>query len=311
MPRNWHAIFETWQKPPSDTEQEKADNAARMIGDALRADSSLGGRDFTVYASGSYRNNTNVRLDSDVDTAVVFNEAWFCSYPEDERPNAELLGFVDAKYGLPQFRDDIEKALVKAFGRAGVTAGDKAFDVHENSYRLDADAAVFLQHRRYTGDQNASGGWLYWEGVEMRPRKDPSKRIINWHQQHYDQGVARNEATKRRFKRVTRILKRLRNEMLTEGDQAQKAAAEKAPSFLIECLVFNAPDDNFNRADHYYDDVKAVVATMWTRTKPGAEDVHSKLVEVSRMKYLFRSGQPWAVADAHEFLLQAWQYVGF
>lgn len=310
MARDWESVFTTWAKPPSDTEQEKADNAARMIREAVRADNKLAALAVDVYPSGSYRNKTNVRLDSDVDVAVVFKGAVYYEFDTD-KPTREMLGVRTAEYGLTHFRDDVERALVRAFGRNGVTAGDKAFDVHENTYRLDADVAVFLEHRRYTGRQDSEGRWHHFVGVEMRPRSDPAKRIINWHQQHYDSGVKRNDATQRRYKRMARILKRLRNEMVESGDASQQAIAKKMPSFLLECLAFSAGDECYNCDGTFYADVKAVIRDLWNRTKPEREQDYSKLVEVSGMKWLFRPTQPWSAEQAHEFLLRSWQYVGF
>jgi hypothetical protein len=310
MARDWDAVFATWARPPSDTEEEKANRAERMITEAVRASPALASRDFAVYASGSYRNNTNVRLDSDIDVAVVLKDAWYSQFPPNSLPNREFLGYVDATYGLPQFRDDVGRALIERFGAGGVTAGDKAFDIHANTVRLDADVAVFLEHRRFSGRQAPNGGWLYDIGVEMRPRSSPSTRIINWHQHQYDQGVARNEVTKRRFKRVTRILKRLRNEMVESNESAHAEAAKPMASFLIECIVFNAPDSCFNLSEEsFYPDVRAVITSLWNATKD--EATADKLVEVSRMKTLFRDGQSWTRAQVHRFLLNAWQNVGF
>src|SRR5690606_7574505 len=112
-------------------------------------------------------------------------------------------------YGLDAFRDEIGQALVQKFG-GDVTASSKTFDIAGNGGRLPADVTPFLVHRHYTGKRRPDGSWEYYEGVETRPRDDPSRRIINWHDDHYTNGVARNTATKRRFKRTTRILKRLR-----------------------------------------------------------------------------------------------------
>lgn len=310
MARDWDAVFATWSKPPSDTEDEKANRAERMITDAVRSSPALAERNFDVYASGSYRNNTNVRLDSDVDVAVVFRDAVYCRYPANGLPNRQLLGYTDAKFTYAQTRDDVGRALVEKFGHFGVTEGDKAFDVHANTVRLDADVGVFLEHRRFTGRQTPEGSWLYDRGVEMRSREKPDASIINWHQQHYEQGVARNDATKRRFKRVTRILKRLRNEMVEGLDFDRADAARPMASFLIECIVFNAPDSCFNLSeDSFYPDVRAVISAMWNATKDDASA--DKLVEVSRMKTLFRDGQSWTRDQVHRFLLHAWKHVGF
>lgn len=304
--RDWHATLRQWSKPPSQTEDQRASNAASMIRDAIRNAAAFKDRKIDVYASGSYRNNTNARTESDVDVAVVLADSFFHELPTGLSP--ETLGFTNSTYKFNDFRTDVETALKAKFGR-GVTVGDKAFDVHENSYRLDADVAVFFEHRRYTGKKNMAGGWHYLEGVEMRPRGNPSTRIVNWHQQHYDHGVAKNDETGRRFKRVVRILKRLRTEMVEEGNEKERNAASPIPSFLIECLVYNVPTEHFNQvSETYFDDTKAVVAWLWNRIH---NDEHADFKEVSEMKWLFRSGQAWTPTQAKEFLGGAWNYVGF
>jgi hypothetical protein len=300
MTQDWHSTFSTWAKPPGEDEEGKASNAANAINTAIRNYPALAARKFQVYASGSYRNNTNIQSESDIDVAVVFQDIVYNELPANGSLTLEMLGVTtSAKHSLAGSREDVGKALVQAFGPNGVTPGDKAFDVRETKTRLDADVAVFLEHRQYSGAKDANGAWTYHSGVEMRPRSDSDRRIINWHQQHYDQGVTRNTATKRRFKRVVRILKRLRDEMGAD-----------VPSFLIECLCFNAPDACFNKMEHtYYDDVAAVIAELWNAT--GKPELTSKLLEVSRMKWLFGSGNQWKPESAREFLQNAWQHVGF
>jgi len=180
--RDWNSLFKSWAKPPSDTEEEMASRAARMIRDAINEHAPFKTKSTSVYATGSYRNNTNTRLESDIDVAVVLHDCFFSQLPSNGPPTRSDLGFGDGgvEYGLSEFRSDVERALVAKFGRSGVSPGTKAFNIHENSVRLDADAAVFLAHRRYTGKKTPGGGWSYIEGVEMR---DGSKRIINWHEQ--------------------------------------------------------------------------------------------------------------------------------
>jgi len=76
MTRDWHSNFSTWAKPPSETEETKASNAARMINEAIRASAALSGKNVEVYATGSYRNNTNTRAESDIDVAKIRRESW-------------------------------------------------------------------------------------------------------------------------------------------------------------------------------------------------------------------------------------------
>ena len=305
MPRDWKALFTSWSKPASDTEEAKAARAARMIRQAIHEFEPLKTKHTSVYATGSYRNNTNTRLESDIDVAVVLHDSFFPDYPSGKRPQASDLGHTNASYGLSNFRTDVGRALASKFGASSVTSGTKAFDVQETSVRLDADVAVFLEHRQYTGKKNSDSTWHYLEGVEMRGSEN--RKIINWHEQHYNNGVAKNDRTGRRYKRVVRILKRLRDDMQEAGSTEARTAAD-VPSFFLECIAYNASDDCYQK-NHLYDDVQAVVAQLWNLTKPKTEDL--VLVEVSGLKWLFASTQPWSKATAHEFLIRAWQHVGF
>ena len=61
MSRDWEEQFREWAKPPGKTEQERCDNAASTIRSAIKASDKLRARSVSVFAQGSYRNNTNVR----------------------------------------------------------------------------------------------------------------------------------------------------------------------------------------------------------------------------------------------------------
>jgi hypothetical protein len=307
MARDWHELFRNWAKPPSDTEEEKGSRAAGMVNDAVRETRVLAGRNFSVYPTGSYRNNTNIRLGSDVDIALVLHETFRYDLPQGR--SREDFGFGLATYGLSDFRRDVGKALVAKFG-TDVSPGNKTFDIAGNSYRLPADATPFLGYRYYTGHTNPDGSWHYYEGVAMEPVNQPNRTIVNWHQEHYDNGVAKNKETNRRFKRVARILKRLRDDIATCGTPEAKAAAAPMASFLLECVSFAAPKGSFNKVEgSYYEDVKAVVSAVWNATKEDA--AAAQLVEVNGRKALFGPHQGWTRAQTHEFLVHAWQHVGF
>lgn len=307
MARDWKETFKTWAKPPSETEEAKGSNAAKMIREAIRKDASLSKRGVDVYATGSYANNTNVRLDSDIDVAIVLRDVFY--YDLRDGLTATEVGITSsASDTLEDFRAEVHRALAATFGNQAVRLMNKTLTVRESSTRLNADATPFFLHRRYT--RGATGGCGYIEGVELRPRNDPQRRVINWHQQHYDNGVAKNTRTGRRFKRVARILKRLASEMASSGVPAAKSAAGVVPSFLLECLVYNAPDGKLGLEDGgYYEDVKEVVRWLWGQTEPGAGG--TSFTEVSGLKPLFADGQAWTMAQAREFLLRAWHHVGF
>ncbi|MBL8725278.1 MAG: nucleotidyltransferase [Planctomycetes bacterium] len=308
MARDWHELFKTWAKPPSETEEEKGSRAATMVNDAVRESGILAGRNFSVHPTGSYRNNTNIRLGSDVDIALVLHDAFFWVIPPGRRAEEFGLG-PGATYGLTDFRRDVGRALAAKFG-ADVTQGNKTFDIAGNSYRLPADATPFLRHREYTGQRNLDGTWHYFEGVETRAVNAPDRRIINWHQDHYDHGVAKNKATNRRYKRIARILKKLREDMMASGTVEAKVAAQPMASFLLECVSFNAADPCFNKVEGtYYEDVKAVICDLWNASTSDA--AAASLVEVNRRKALFGAHQSWTRAQVHEFLYRVWNHVGF
>src|SRR5205823_14935730 len=127
----------------------------------------------------------------------------------------------------PASKDGAACAVVTYVSRARVTRGHKASAIHENTYRVDADAVPTFEHRRcYLA---TDGKYYFHRGVQLF--SDAGDKINNWPQQHYDNGVAKRSRTQLRFKKMVRILKNLRNEMQSDGiPQANNVA-----SFLIEC----------------------------------------------------------------------------
>ena len=200
-----------------------------------------------------------------------------------------------ATYSYGRFKNEVEAALVKYFGQASITRGNKAFDLHANTYRIDADIVPAFEHRRYTAPAE------YHEGTEFLP--DNSGEVINWPRQNYDNGVQKNSNTSRRFKSVVRIMKRLRNHM----EEESVASAKVIPSFLIECLAWNVPDEGFGH-DTYTADVRYAIAHLWNETR--TMDTCGEWGEVNELKYLFR-GQSWTHGQVNTFLQAAWDRIGF
>lgn len=249
----------------------------------------------SVFAQGSYRNNTNVRKDSDVDIGILCKDTLFHDPLPEGLTDADL-SLSPAKYEYTQFKNEVEEALVNYFGRPAVKRGNKAFDVHETSYHVEADVAAFFEHRRYSANRT------YLEGVELRTDKE-NQRVINWPEHHYDNGCSKNTLTGTRFKSIVRALKALSNEMTAAG-----VKAADVPGFLIECLVWNVPNDNFQHST-YTDDVQDVLAFLFNNTL--LHDDCKEWGEVSDLIYLFHTGQKWTWQQAHAFTSATWDYVGF
>jgi hypothetical protein len=156
-----------------------------------------------------------------------------------------------------------------------------------------------FEHRRYLGTpQNHD----YITGTQLHP--DNGGTIVNWPRQNYENGVAKNNATNRGCKCVVRVLKRLRNEM---ADRKIEAATPIA-SYLIECLVWNVPNECLTNTT-WEEDVRQTILHLWQHT--GTDDARKEWGEINENKYLFRISQPWTRAAVRDFLQAAWNYRGF
>jgi len=299
MNRDWETTFVAWAAAPSETEQTKCENAERAVRNAIKASAKLRDLPISVFTQGSYANRTNVRQESDVDVCVLYTGAFFDDYSFSEGLDRAALAIESGTYAYADFKNDVGAALVAAFGQGSVARGNKAFDVHANTYRVDADVVPCFEHRRYMGNVQYH---YHVDGTKFLP--DNGGGIINWPQQNYDNGVKKNDDTGRGFKGVVRILKRLRNEMA----ENKIAAAKPIPSFLIECLVWNVPNERLMNTN-WSADVRYALGHLWNNTR--TDEQCKEWGEINELKYLFRAGQPWTRQAVNDFLQAAWTYVGF
>jgi hypothetical protein len=287
--------LQTWATAPGQTEQTKCDNAVTAVRKAIDANNSLLRRNIRVFAQGSYCNRTNVRQDSDVDVCVRCAETMFYDIPPGTSP-ADFNFTVPAAYPYPQFKNDVGSALTTYFVKGQVVRGNKAFDIRENTYRIAADAVPCFTYKNFS----LTGPPL--EGVAFVP--DNGQRIVNWPDQNYANGVAKNTATGTRFKDAVRILKRLRYKMQEENI----AAAGPIPSFLIECLAYNVPDETL-RLNTYTSTIRESLVHMYNGTQNAQSCANWN--EVNERKSLFGAEQVWTCQQVNSFVLAAWSYLGF
>jgi hypothetical protein len=249
-----------------------------------------------IFPQGSYHNRVNVRQDSDVDIAVRYDGIFLYTIPPGMEPAQFGITRVFDRYGA--FKNDVQEALIDYFGADSVKRGNKAFDIKSNSYRVEADVAPFFLHRLFLNDGSVLSG------VALRPDNAPLYGIFNWPEQHYNNAVRKNRATAKRFKGMVRILKSLRNEMEAEGF----AKAIPIPGFLLECLVYNLPNDHLEGGS-WEDNVRSTLDYLIKGTSYDLTCILWK--EVSELKYLFAPDQKWSRQQAHAFLVAAWNYIGF
>ncbi len=292
-------MFRGWAEPPSQSEIDKCDNAVSAIKKAIGANPRLSGMKIKIFPQGSYRARTNVKNASDVDVCVCLQTTFYPDYPNGN--TKEYYGNTEGSILFSEFKSLVGNALVNHFGSQSVKRGNKAFDIHENTYRIDADVIAAFAHRRYAS--NGTNNWITPEGIAFMP-DDNSGLIKNWPEQTYNNGVEKNTNTGKRYKPAIRILKKLRDKMQTENISETNNVA----SFLIESLVWNAPNNLFG---NYLieNDIKAVLRHTYNMTLN--ESGCKELGEVNELKYLFRTSQPWTREQANKFILKVWNYLGF
>ncbi|PPF38748.1 nucleotidyltransferase [Rathayibacter sp. AY1A3] len=285
-----------WTGPSSATEQDKQELTERMIREAISAHEAFKGFSFSIYAKGSYANNTNVKTESDVDIVVECEEV---VYWEEVSPSEGGHPASDAYEGVwtPEYlREQISAALSAKFPGA-VTSGTTAFQITSNTSRVDADVVPCFTFREYF----PSG--YYRQGTKLF--KVGGGTIDNYPKLQLNNGRAKNTRTNSYYKKTVRILKRL------EGILVDKGLADEQASYLLECLVYNCPDEYFLRST-WRAVMQACLADIYNYTmRPEPTEDSDRWLEGNGVKYLFHFTQKWDRASVHKFANAAWNYMEF
>ena len=206
----------------------KASKQAHVsIRDALATYEGLSEFKPEVFLQGSYKNGTNLSRASDVDVVVRL--------PYQLKPRLVALTGQqlqrDADHQAAHerwrsFRRLALRAMRERYGDA-VKSGRKTLKLEKGELHADADLVVTLSHR------NAIGFYL----------PDEKRWVISYPQQHHERGAEKEEATGRRFKRTIRMFKAARNRLV----ERETLTRDDAPSYFIECLLYNVPNHLFKR----------------------------------------------------------------
>ena len=180
---------------------------------------------YEVFLQGSYKNDTNLGGDSDVDVVVRLSSKLKPSV-------AALSGERLQKHGSHRFvlqrwqsfREHALKAMRARFGK-DAKSGRKTLKVPKGKIPADADLVVPVRHR---------------EGVAFYL---PGERrwVVSFPQQHHARGSRKERSTNMRFKRTIRMFKAARNRLV----EKKMLTKDDAPSYFIECLLYNVPDNLF------------------------------------------------------------------
>lgn len=283
-----------WTGPSSDTEQEKQERTARMIREAVKEHAPFDDCDLTIFAKGSYANNTNVRADSDVDIAVQCGDVvyWGEATPGAHPPSSPYTGI----WTPAKLRSELGVALRVRFPDQVDASGSTAFRIHSSTARVDADVVPCFDYRYYLSSGN------YREGARIF--KTDGAILENYPVQQLENGRAKNNRTRQYYKKAVRIMKRVENAMVVAGIHRE------VPSFFVECLVYNCPD-RILLEPTWTETVRGIIVHIWNGLEGAEPTVESeRWREVNECKYLFHNAQAWSRQDGRDFAKAAWNYLG-
>lgn len=230
------AQLNTWTNQGGTTASAAAYAAIR---NALTSPTSaLRGRAVDVFLQGSYRSNTNIYGDSDIDVVCLFDGT--VTTNSATLPIAHQQGIAQgppANYLVQDLRRDVITSLRSAFGASQVRDGSRAVQVNTGHGR-EADVVPVIEYRHYYPQvlliPGSHQGVAFLSGTQW---------IYNFPRQHIANGEAKNAATRTNgnYKRTVRLFKNARNRAVERGFLADG----DAPSYFVESMLYNVPDHLF------------------------------------------------------------------
>jgi len=245
-----------------------------------------------IYLQGSYKNDTNIRGDSDVDVIVQLNSTFardVSALPADQVV-LQRNEYAIATYNLPELRRDVLQSLRDYYGAACVQEGDRSIKLRASPGRLAVDVIPSMLLKKYQyfySDQCQQ----YVEGVKIFSREQ-NREIVNFPKKHYSNGVAKQSASRTNgcYKSAVRMFKNARTYLT--GHHALGDGV--APSYFVECLVYNAPDSAFGGS---LQDTFVGVLNSFRGAAPDALWCQNE-----EQKLFGATQEQWNVEDARAFL---------
>jgi hypothetical protein len=278
--------LDTWANPGSVT---LSSATYATVKNSLEAtDAKYAGKDFEVFLQGSYGNDTNIYAESDVDVVIRLDSIYHFNVKAltAQELAAFSANFISGNYPYADYKAHVIAALEKSFGSADVQAGEKAVKIKAKGNRRSADVVIATQFHKYY-----SGAWplRYEPGICFFT--SGGAQIVNYPKQHSVNCTTKHQGTNEWFKPMVRILKNMRSKLVEDGAIADGSA----PSYFIEGLLYNVPDDKFGKS---YGDT-FVAALTWI-----VQADRSKLVCANKQYCLTfdSAAECWPRADCDGFI---------
>lgn len=300
MAKYTEEMLDAWRKPVSETEEQKISNAITMIKDAINRHLTLKDKNIEFIVQGSYGNNTNIKVDSDIDICAMLKDTFYSEYREGVKDSD--YGFVDGTTSFSDYKKWIIEALIAKFGVGNIIVGNKAIQIKSNTYRVQADVVPAFQFRNYKNDTKNDPD-SYVEGIKFYSSNNEA--IVNYPKVHIQNGINKNTNTLRKFKRTVRLYKRIRNKMIEDKIPVPKGIS----SYLIEGLLWNTPNNTFTSTNSWNDILRNSIIFLYNNTKE--DSTCKEWGVVSEYFYLFNLSYKWTREDVNNFLVQMWNYLEY
>jgi hypothetical protein len=284
------AQFQTWAKQGAITTSK--DTYATVKAALEDANATYTNRNFKVFLQGSYGNGTNIWAESDVDVVIRYDGAFY--HDIEQRPANEQAAFHAAfpnsgtTYSYDDFKEHVREALRAKFGDS-VKPGTKAIKIEASGNRRNADVIGAFEFRRYYKfkgiyDESHVTGMCFF--------LSDGTCVANYPNQHCANLTTKHQATGNNLKPMIRIFKNARSKMVEDG----LIANGSAPSYYIEGLLYNVPNDKF-AGDHQ--DIFLNIL-KWLYETPD----RTGFVCANEQYYLLRDNSHtcWACADGANFI---------
>ena len=280
--------LETWSHPGAVATAKRTHESIRKALDSHTWPTGVSKPE--VYLQGSYKNTTNIRGDSDVDVVAQLNSTFHRDLSELTDYQKMLYKQVhpNATYLWENFRTDVLTALRNHFGDSAVNIGNKSLKVAGNSNRLPADVVACMQYRKYKHFRNLNDK-SYVEGMVFYTLRE-GRKVINFPKVHYQNGTKKNSRTSSRYKPTIRVFKNARTYLVNQGIISK----ELAPSYFLECLLYNVPDGNFTF--NYQNTFCSVVS--WLQKA----NMTNFLCQHEQFPLFGNTPEQWSSSDAQYFL---------
>ncbi len=254
--------LETWAKQGATVTAKSTHESIRV---ALESENSpirnrIKNGEVEIYLQGSYKNDTNIRGDSDVDMIVELNTTFGHNAHELPLEQKQLhdLAYGGALYKWENFRADIISALVSYYRGSHIDlTGNKSIKLLPAPGRLKADIVPTIKYRKYShffGDDkfHAERGIKFYHRTTKRA-------IINFPHHYYHNGKDKNSENRTNgwFKPTVRILKNARSYLVDKNILSK----ETAPSYFLQSLIYNVPNNLFGT--NYETTIFNVLKYLW------------------------------------------------